>query len=313
MNNEIEYVHHVGHVVRDIEKARDLYRKLGFLCPAPAYPMLPRNTGEPAKPFGAANMHASFVRNFVEIMAVITEESHLADDAHPIPLQVPPAALPQVVESIERTIAKIAASLARFEGLRILVFQTEDANETARRFDQIGVGHSGVNRVQQSGQPAPMGVIEIDKEDVPEGRLAVAENPVSQALLAQLAPQHPNGAVDLVESILCVPDAEIEAYVKRYQRYLGRAARRDGAASIFDLQQSCVRLIPERWLGELLPGEAAPMLPTFVGYAVAVRDLGSTRRLLESNGVIVLDTPTGDIFVPAKAALGAAVIFRQAR
>src|SRR5579884_1636684 len=120
MNNEIRYVHHVGHVVRDIEKARDLYRKLGFLCPAPAYPMLSRNTGEPARPFGAANMHASFVRNFVEIIAVITEESQLPDDAHPIPLQVSPAALPHVVASIERTIATIDASLARFEGLHIL-------------------------------------------------------------------------------------------------------------------------------------------------------------------------------------------------
>lgn len=230
MNNEIGYVHHVGHVVRDMETARDLYRKLGFLCSVPAYPTLSRNAGELAKPFGAASMHASFARNFVEIMVVVTEESHLADDAHPIPLQVWPAALPRVVESVERTIAKISASLARFEGLHILVFQTEDAHETARRFDQTGVGHSGVNTVQQLGQQVPMGVIEIDKEDVPEGRLAVAEPPVSEVLLAQPSLQHSNGAVDLVESILCTPDTEVEAYVERYQRYLGRAARSDGAA-----------------------------------------------------------------------------------
>jgi hypothetical protein len=193
------------------------------------------------------------------------------------------------------------------------VFQTENANETARRFDQSGVGHSGVNMVQQPGQQVPMGVIEIDREEVPEGRLAVAENPASQMLLAQPSPKHPNGAVDLVESILCAPDAEIEAYVKRYQRYLGRAARRDGATYIFDLQQSCVRLIPERRLGEILPGETASMLPAFVGYAVTVRDLGLTRRLLESNGVVVLDTSADGIFVPAKAALGAAVTFRQTK
>ncbi|GAC1359120.1 MAG: VOC family protein [Ktedonobacteraceae bacterium] len=313
MDNEIGYLHHVGHVIRDIEKARELYRKLGFLCPAPAYPTMSRNAGEPAKPFGAANIHANFVRNFVEIMAVVTEESHFSDDAHPIPLQVPPAALPRVVESIERTIAKISASLARFEGLHILVFQTEDASESARRFDETGVGHSGVNRVQQPSQLVPMGVVEIDREDVPEGRLAVAETSVSEAPGAQLSLQHPNGAVDLVESILCTPDAEIETYVKRYQRYLGRFARRDGAAHIFDLQGSCVRLIPESRLGEILPGETAQALPAFVAYAVAVRDPGSTRRLLERNGLVVRDTSTGDIFVPAQAALGAAIIFRQAQ
>ena len=313
MNNEIGYLHHVGHVVRDIEKAQELYQKLGFICSAPAYPTLSRNAGEPARPFGAANMHATFVRNFVEIMAVVTEESHLPDDAHSIPLQVPPAALPRVVESIERTIAKVSASLARFEGLHILVFQTEDADESARRFDQIGVGHSGVNRVQQSHQLVPMGVVEIDREDVPEGRLAVAEVPASEPLGAQPSPQHPNGAVDLVESILCVPDVEIEEYVERYQRYLGRVARRDGVARVFDLRESCVKLIPASWLAMMLPDEAAPTLPAFVAYVVAVHNLGSARNLLESNGLVVNAEPSGGIFVPAKVALGAAVIFRQAQ
>lgn len=312
MNHDIGYIHHVGHVVRDMEQARNLYRKLGFLCPAPAYPTLSRDAGEPASPFGAANMHAPFARNFVEIMAVVTEESHLPDDARPIPLQVSPAALPRVVANIERTIANIAASLARFEGLHILVFETADANETARRFDQTGVGHSGVNRVQQPHQLVPMGVIEIDQEDVPEGRLAVAESPVWETTGAEPAPRHPNGAVDLVESILCTPDAQIEAYVERYQRYLGGVARRDGAAHVFDLRQSCVRLIPASRLGDLLPGETAPVLPAFVAYAVAVRDPGSTRRWLEDNGFPVNAEASGGIFVPSKAALGAAVIFRQA-
>ncbi len=235
MENEIGYIHHVGHVVRDIEQARELYRKLGFLCSTPAYPTLSRSAGEPAKPFGAANMHVTFARNFVEIMAVVTPESHLSADARPIPLQVPPAALPQVVENIGGTIAKLSASLARFEGLHILVFRTSDAEATAQRFIQAGVGHSGVNRVQQPGQRVPMGVIEIDREVVPEGRLAVAESLVFDAKM-QPAPEHPNGVVDLVEAILCTPDAEMEAYVERYQRYLGRPARIDDAACVFDLQ-----------------------------------------------------------------------------
>lgn len=311
MNNEIGYIHHVGHVVRDIAQAQALYRRLGFLCTAPAYPTLSRSAGEPGKPFGAANMHANLARNFVEIMAVVTEESPLPDDARPIPLQVPPAALPHVVESIERTIAKISASLARFEGLHILVFQTDDADTSARRFDQIGVGHSGVNRVQQPHQSVR--VVEIDREDVPEGRLAVAETPVSESPEAQLCPQHPNGAVDLVESILCTPDAVIEVYVERYQRYLGRVAQRDNVAYVFALRHSCVRLIPESRLRDILPSETAPALPAFVAYAVAVHDLAVTRSWLENNGLVVNAEPSGGIFVPAEAALGAAVIFRQVR
>lgn len=310
---DIGYIHHVGHVVHDIEAARELYRRLGFLCTAPAYPTLSRKAGEPATPFGAANMHVTFARNFVEVMAIVTEESHLPDDASPIPLRVPPAALSQVVASIEQTISNISASLARFEGLHILVFQTNDAQASARRFDQSRVGHSGVNRVQQPHQRVPMGIVEIDKEDVPEGRLAVAEAPILETSQAQAAPTHPNGAIDLVESMLCVPDAQIEAYVARYQRYLAHVARKDGAAYVFDLKQSSVRLIPASRLGETMPGETAPALPAFTAYTVAVRDLDATRRWLENNGFTVNTEPGGGIFVPARAALGAAIIFRQAR
>ncbi len=53
-------------------------------------------------------------------------------------------------------------------------------------------------------------------------------------------------------------------------------------------------------------------LSAFVAYTVAVRDLGSTRRWLEHNNLDVHAVPAGGIFVPAKAALDAAVIFRQA-
>lgn len=312
MSAEIGYLHHVGHVVHDIEQARDLYRRLGFRCPPPAYPTLARREGEPARPFGAANMHANFARNFVEVMAVVTEESHLPEDALPIPLQVPPAAVETVVANIERTIAKISASLNRFEGLHILVFETDDAGLTAQRFDQIGVGHSGIDRVRQPGQRDAMGVIEIDREDVPEGRLAAAE-PFSstEAPERQSDLQHANGAVDLIESVLCVRDTEIDTYAARYQRYVGREARQDGEARVFDLRQSSVRLIPESLMAELLPGESAPALPGFVAYAVAVRDLAATRRWLDDNGLEVREEPSGGIFVPAKAALGAAVIFCQ--
>ena len=73
-----------------------------------------------------------------------------------------------------------------------------------------------------------------------------------------------------------------------------------------------MKLVPENWLASVLPGETAPALPAFVAYAVAVRDLVSTRRWLENNGMGVHAEPAGGIFVPAKAALGAAVIFRQA-
>src|SRR3979490_976473 len=91
-----------------------------------------------------------------------------------------------------------------------------------------------------------------------------------------------SGALDLVESILCVPDAEIDRCTERYQRYGGYAARNDGVVQVFHLRESRVRLVPASALETVLPGEKAPTLPSFVGYGVAVRDLDFAQRSLDS-------------------------------
>lgn len=318
LGSDIGYLHHVGHVVRDMQQARDLYQKLGFACPAPAYPTLARHADQPATPFGAANTHATFGRNFVELLTLVTDRSRIPEDARPVPLHVPPAALPGVVASIERTLAQVSASLARLEGLHIVVFQTEDADASVRRFDLVGVGHGDAYTVQRPGDSGtgqttiPVRLVEIDAEDAPEGRLAVAENPSTAAHPVRPDLQHPNGAVDLIEAMLCVADAEIDRYVQRYQRYLGRPGRNVGPTRVFALQHACVRIVPVSALGAILPGQSAACLPAFAAYAVAVHDLAATRTLLEGNGLPVCEASDQSIFVPASAALGASVIFRQA-
>lgn len=67
MGTEIDKIHHVGHVVQDMETALELYRKLGFVCTLPAYPTMAEQEGETPKPLGAANAHIDFVDNFIEI------------------------------------------------------------------------------------------------------------------------------------------------------------------------------------------------------------------------------------------------------
>ena len=82
---------------------------------------------------------------------------------------------------------------------------------------------------------------------------------------------------------------------------------------VFDLEHAGVRLVPGSALGAILPGQAAPCLPAFAAYAVAVRDLAAPRALLQGNDLPVCEASGGAIFVPARAALGASVIFRQAQ
>ncbi|MGK3961419.1 VOC family protein [Sorangium sp. So ce118] len=321
-------LHHVGHVVSDLEEGLALYRRLGFRLSPPACPVLSLREGEPPRPIGAANTHANFPRSFVELMSCVSDEDpdRLPRGARRIPIQAPPEHLPRITAAIRGTVARLAACLARFQGLHILVFETSDAEATAGRLSAEGVRHGGVNTVRRPIDTAsgarmePIRLLEIDSDDpeeasagrVSEGRIAVAENPAAEVLEAQLDLEHPNGAVDLVGSVLCVARAALSDVERRYEKYLGRPARTDGPTRVFELEGSQVTLVADADLDTLLPGERAPALPAFVAYAVAVRDLGAARRLLEENGFPLRRSAAGDLFVPAAAALGAAVVFRQA-
>ncbi|MFE3455195.1 VOC family protein [Nonomuraea sp. NPDC059194] len=308
-------LHHVGHVVRDMSKAVERYGMLGFTLPPAAYPVLPPTPGAPAEPFGVANTHAYFPGNFIELVTLVGGEAtgRMPVDARPIPLRVPDDRLPAIVAAIRDTTANMAACLNRFEGMHILMLDTDDVGSDAERLAAEGVGHGGVHAVQrpvetpQGTRMEPVRFLEIDGTapgSVAEGRVGLAENAASEP------GAHPNGAVGLVECVLCVDDAQMPETEARYSRYLGIAARSEGAARVFDLRDAAVTLVGASDLGSLLPGERAPALPGFVAYTVATRDADATERFLRDRGVALGRTAKGEIFVPADAALGVAIVFR---
>ncbi len=342
----------------------ELYRRLGFTLPPPSVPAMPPREGAPPEPFGAANTHADFPRGFVELVtAVRPGVGSLPPDVHLVPLEAPPEVLPQLVRRISGTSAGLAALLDRFEGLHILMLAAPDIDAAAARLTSGGERHGGVNSVRcpartEAGDTVveTVSYLELDGEGpggaqgrVAEGRVgAVAE--LDPAIQGPRVLDHPNGAVDLVDAVLCVPDDELEVWSERYGSRLGRSYREEGPARVFDLgPRGCgVTLVPASGLGKVLPGEAgpvaagegalglpgeealgmsgagvsaspgegvavlAPALPVFVAYAVAVRDLAAARDLLDANGFHPRRTASGDVFVPAAEALGAAVVFRQA-
>ncbi|HEV2676999.1 MAG TPA: VOC family protein [Aliidongia sp.] len=308
-NTDIGRLHHVGLVVADLATARTVYSTLGFILPPPAYPTLAKD-GNPPRPFGAAHTHAYFAKNFIELVARVTEDNPIPDDAKLIPLQIPPEHLARVTAAITQTIDALTARLARFQGLHRLVFQTSGIDATDGRLSSAGVTHGGVNsaarQVDTPEGPRTRTVRVIEIGNVPEGMLAVAE-----ADPAQQGADHPNGAVELMDCVLSVPAAALGDFEARYAAYVGRPARDDGPARVFDLDRGRLTLVPDDHLAILLPGERSPALPAFVAYAVAVRDIDATRDLLRRNGVPTKVSAAGDPFVPAAAALGAAVIFRR--
>ncbi|MFG3438254.1 VOC family protein [Nonomuraea sp. NPDC047897] len=318
MGDDVTGLHHVGHLVQDLDQAMERYRRLGFTVPAPACPVLPPVAGGRPEPFGVANTHVYFPGNFVELVAVIDDAGRLPGQARPIPLLVPDDKLPALTAAIRATAANITFFLRRFQGVHIMIANTPDIDGVAARLTAGGVGHGGVHAVQRPVETAtgtrmePARYLEISDPDlppgrVPEGRIGFAENTTAEPLDDRRHLDHPNGATGLVECVLCVADPALPELERRYGTYFGQA--RGGEVLRFD--QANVTVVPASALADLLPGERPAALPAFVAYTVSVRDLAATERLLRGNDVPVTRTGPGRLFVPAAAALGTAIIFRQ--
>jgi hypothetical protein len=136
-------------------------------------------------------------------------------------LQAPAETLQRLTDSITETATRIAHALDRFQGLQILVFGTADVDATIARLAAHAVAHSAVNRLQRPAatgektKQISVGYVEIDSEPglSPEGRLALAEDAPADSAHLIGNQGHPNGAIELIESVLCVPDADLSNFV----------------------------------------------------------------------------------------------------
>jgi Glyoxalase-like domain len=279
--------HHVGHVVRDIDVALAAYRRMGFAVPPPVFPAL----GDPPRPVGAGNTHIRLRDNFVELVTVQAGTGARfvrLDAADPAGLRA----------DAERTAQRAVHALARAEGLHILAFQTPDADADARRLAGLGVPHSAVHRLCTPQRS--IAYLEVDDGGSPEARLALAEPQPAPAAA------HPNGAQRLVDVIICVADADLDAVTARYETYLDQAAVTVGPARRILLGDGALRIAAVSALAAVLPGVAPPVLPGIALYAVTVADLAATGALLAANGLTARPTPAGGLRVTL---LGANVVF----
>ena len=176
-------LHHVGPSGGDIEEAAALYRRLGFVVPAPAFPLLPASSGQPAPVLSVGNAHIQFAANFVELATVVPD---IADKppagAEMVLLRVPDAAVPRIRQELGSAATRLANALSRFEGVHILVFEAADVDAATQMLSASGVVCGAVNRIRRPVRRArgteevSIGYAEIENDQrSPEGRLAIAE------------------------------------------------------------------------------------------------------------------------------------------
>ena len=322
-DSEIDCLHHVGHIVQDIDEGVALYRRLGFLPTAPNYYVL-ASEGAAGQAIGPVNAYSTMTQNFIEIVSV-AKPGAAPRTGEPQVINVPPEQREVFAARLAQAGDTIDVWRRQFEGLHILALRTKSADETARRLTAAGVSNTGASTVnrkmetEQGPRNVPIRFLEVGApgEDVrsviPEGRIAIAENPDVEVLHAQKNTGQPNGALHLAEAFLYVDDADIDSVAKRYAGYLGRTPRMTEVGRVFDLGDARVTLLTRKGLRDILGAEQAAGSPAFAGYAVDVSDLEATRTLLTDNGFPIAETPAGHVLVPSAAALGANILFRAVR
>ncbi|HEY3937287.1 MAG TPA: VOC family protein [Bryobacteraceae bacterium] len=71
--NDVNVLHHVGIISRDMGAVIEQYQRLGFTFAPLTLPRIPLEAGAEPKPIGVGNRCAIFENNYLEILAVTDE------------------------------------------------------------------------------------------------------------------------------------------------------------------------------------------------------------------------------------------------
>jgi catechol 2,3-dioxygenase-like lactoylglutathione lyase family enzyme len=282
---------HLVIAVRDLDAAGAFYQRLGF------------NVGAVNRhPWGTHNRLVQFPGAFLELITV--------GDALLIPPHAP---------GFFSFGAFVADSLARREGLAMVVLESSDSKADALAFAQAGIGDFAPffferQGVRPDGSPMRVAFTLAFAQDVlaPECAFFVCQQHEPQNFWNAAFQQHANGAAGLSAAFMLAENPTdhhifLEAFTGQ------RGPRSSSLGLSFPL--------PRGRLDVLTPAASAALIgessltglrePRFTGFCVAVPDLGRIAALLEAQGI-----PASRIgprlVVPASAAFGTAILFEQA-
>jgi hypothetical protein len=290
---DTDYVDHSVVINRDFQAVWDRYEQLGFTLSPTSRHTVTTVAGGPRVPSCTANRCAYFGESYIELIGIV-------DPSAPDPWGVLP-----VIDNA-------------YQGLRGVSFGFGAAEIALRRLQDIGLAGSGILALQRpvdtpdGPQTVRARVVHVDRSRTPEGIVHISEHLTPQYVHQPRFLRHANGARGLAAVLLVVDDAELGDYVERYEAVLARRARIEGPRHVFELRVGRLEVLAGSALGDVLPGEKAPVLPFFAAQSVVVADLAAARSLIETNQIATHPIPEG-FFVGAADAHGSSVVFTEDR
>jgi catechol 2,3-dioxygenase-like lactoylglutathione lyase family enzyme len=291
--SDIDIFHHIGLITRDMARLIARYEQLGFMFTPLSMPRIVLTPGGAPEPLGAGNRHAIFADNYLEVLGVVD------------------AARWASITKAQRGAFDIDPPLARYEGLHVMHFGTDDIEAVERRYRADGVASGEIvafqRNVETPNGPQMMRArcLSLMQHDLPS-LSQIAQTLTPELVLQPRYQQHRNGARSIREVILC--DAAPEQIAATYARIAGHPVERRGDDFVIDLGHGQLTVVAPDRLGALIPGATPPTLPYLAGFAVTVDDLAQPRAVLRDAGVPFVEHG-GRVIVATKDACGCAVLF----
>jgi hypothetical protein len=284
MSVAVRSLDHIGIAVPDLTAAASVYERLGFHLTPLQQQAGPIEPDGPVIGWGSANRCAMLEEGYLEIIGIV--DPALYDN-------------------------QLGEFLARYHGIHIMALGVDDAEAQLKRLRQTGLGAPEIRPMQRK-VATPSGESEVRFKRVPladakEGRIQLIEHLTPELMWQPHLLAHPNHAVALTETVLCV--ADVAAAEERFRRLTGIVPLRHGAACIFAFASGRLVLCDSASLGDFMTDAAPPTLPWFAGFTVATDDRNAAvRQILQRNGVPHVERAAA-LVVPPEAACGAACRF----
>jgi len=280
---------HCGTIVRDLDRARQAFARLGFNLTTRSHHVGAPSPGAPIVPLGSANHCAMLEQGYLEVLG-----------------HVDPTKTSNAVKMAER-----------YEGLHIVAFRPQSSDVVQSQLIDRGEPIDPVRALERMTPWGPDGKesrrVAFKNSRFNTGVYTEAQFQYTEHLTRDVMWQkhllvHPNGALALKAVYLCSPDPK--ATVSKFVTVLGVEPKTDAHGDeVLSFEDSALVICsPQSW-ARRAPGEPVPPLPAPVGFDVGVKSLAQAQACFKTNGITAVDGLDGGLRVGASQACGVVIHF----
>jgi catechol 2,3-dioxygenase-like lactoylglutathione lyase family enzyme len=284
-------IDHLVLCVRDLEQARDLYRRLGFTLTPPA-----------RHPFGTGNSLVQLAdRSFLELLTVVDAD-----------------AIPPMRPGFFSFGAYNRDFLARQEGCSMLVFETQNAEADARAFRAAGLGDFAPFHFERPARLPDGTMVKVAfslafalDPRLPDAVFFTCRQHAPELFWKPEFQRHDNGALGIEEVALVAPDPLALAGTFEAVSQVPAEAAADGI--VVRTGRGSLRALTPAGFSRRYGGAEPPPIgtgPRFAGCRLLVEDLLALRARLIDAGVPFTQAE-GRLVIPSAETFGLALGFVQ--